>query len=130
MYALDTNSLSYFLKGRGRVAERLLAEPRSNVGLPAIVLYELEFGAIRSAAPANLKGRLDALLRHIRVLTFGAREARLAARIRAALEQGGEPIGALDLLIAATALGHGAVLVTHNVKEFSRVAGLRLEDWY
>ncbi len=130
MYALDTNSVSYFLKGRGGVAARLLAEPPSNVALPAVVLYELEFGAARSAAPTGLKRRLDELLQGLAILPFGADEARAAARIRLMLERSGRPIGPLDLLIAATAVEHGAILVTHNLKEFGRVRGLRLEDWY
>ncbi len=130
MYALDTNSVSFFLKGRGRVGQRLLAEPPANVALPAVVLYELEYGAGRSQAPAPLRGQLDALLRALRVLPFAEAEARAAARIRLELEQAGKPIGPLDVLIAATALEQRAVLVTHNVKEFGRIKGLRLEDWY
>lgn len=130
MYALDTNSVSYFLKGRGRVAERLLAVPPRSVGLPSIVLYELDYGASRSHAPRGLRERLDVLLGSIRILPFGEAEARAAARIRLTLEKAGSPIGPMDLLIAATALEQGAVLVTHNVKEFGRIRGLRVEDWY
>lgn len=130
MYALDTNSLSYFLKGRGRVGERLLAQPPSKVGLPSVVLYELAHGAARSQAPPDLKARLEALLRSLPILPFGEAEARAAARIRADLETAGKPIGPHDVLIAATALAHGATLVTRNVREFRRVKGLRVEDWY
>ncbi|MEZ4591976.1 MAG: PIN domain-containing protein [Chloroflexota bacterium] len=61
---------------------------------------------------------------------FWRMEARQAAQIRATLEKAGQPIGPYDLLIAGTALAHNHTLVTHNVKEFSRVAGLQLEDWY
>ena len=130
MYALDTNSVSYFLKGRGRVADRLLAQPPRSVGLPSIVLYELDYGASRSDAPRQLRERLDVLLGSLRVLPFGAGEARTAARIRLDLEKAGKPIGPMDLLIAATALDQGAVLVTHNTREFRRIPGLRVEDWY
>jgi tRNA(fMet)-specific endonuclease VapC len=130
VYALDTNSVSYFLKGRGRVAQRLLAEPPANVGLPSVVLYELEYGASRSQAPSDLKARLDALLRLLQVLPFAEAEARAAARIRAELERQGKPIGPMDVLVAATAVAHQAVLVTHNTKEFRRVPGLHVEDWY
>lgn len=130
MYALDTNSVSYFLKGRGRVAERLLALPPRSVGLPAIALYELDYGASRSQAPRELRERLGVLLAALRVLPFGAGEARAAARIRVDLEKVGKPIGPMDLLIAATALEQGAVLVTHNTREFRRVRRLRVEDWY
>jgi len=79
---------------------------------------------------ADLKARLDALLRFLRVLPFGEAEARAAARIRARLEGEGKPIGPLDVLVAATALEQQAVLVTHNTREFRRVTGLRVEDWY
>lgn len=130
MYALDTNTVSYFLKGRGKVAERLLAVPPRSVGLPSIVLYELDYGASRSDAPHGLRGRLDMFLGSLRILPFGEAEARAAARIRVALEKAGKPIGPMDLLIAATAVEQGAILVTHNVKEFGRIRGLRVEDWY
>lgn len=130
MYALDTNSVSYVLKGRGRVAERMLALPPRDVGIPSVVLFELEYGASRSEAPRGLRDRLGVLLGSLRVLPFGEAEARAASRIRLGLEKAGKPIGSMDLLIAATALEQRAVLVTHNLKEFRRIPGLRVEDWY
>jgi tRNA(fMet)-specific endonuclease VapC len=75
-------------------------------------------------------GLPSVVLRTLRVLPFGEAEARAAARIRARLESEGRPIGPLNLLVAATALEQQAVLVTHNIKEFRRVKGLRVEDWY
>lgn len=130
MYVLDTNSVVFFFKGKGRVADRLLARKPSEVALPALVLYELEVGVLRSKAPARRRAQLDTLLAATRVLPFGPDEARAAARIRAALEPTGEGIGPLDTLIAATALASGGTLVTHNTREFRRVAGLSVEDWY
>jgi len=130
VYALDTNSLSYFLKGRGRVAARLLSTPPAEVGLPSVVLYELTYGAARSQAPRSLRERLDALVGALQVFPFGAAEARTAARVRLELEKAGQPVGPHDLMIAATALEQGAVLVTHNTREFRRIRGLRIEDWY
>lgn len=64
------------------------------------------------------------------LLPFGEAEARTSAIIRAELEQVGTPIGPIDILIAGTALRHGATLVTHNVDEFSRIGRLTIEDWY
>lgn len=130
MYALDTNSVSYFLKGRGRVAARFLSTPPREVGVPSVVLYELLYGAARSQAPRPLRERLDVLVGALQVLPFGAAEAATAARVRLDLEKAGHPIGPLDLLIAATALERGAVLVTHNTREFRRIRGLRIEDWF
>lgn len=130
MYVLDTNTVSYYLKGQGRVAERLLAASPAEMALPSVVLYELTYGAGRSQAPRRVRHGLESLLRAVRVLPFGDAEARTAARIRLGLERAGVPIGPLDLLIAATALENGGVLVTRNTGEFGRVEGLRVEDWY
>ena len=130
MYVLDTNSVVFFFRGQGRVVERLLARKPVEVALPAIVLYELEVGVIRSKAPARRRGQLDTLLDATRVIPFGPPEARAAAQIRAELERSGEGIGPLDTLIAATALASRGTLVTHNTREFRRVPGLSVEDWY
>lgn len=130
MYALDTNSLVYFFKGMGRVAERMLAIAPVQVGIPAVVLYELEVGIAKSSSPEKRRKQLENLMRVVNVLPFGEAEARTAARIRADLEQSGAPIGPLDILIAGTALSRGAILVTHNVEEFGRVDNLSTEDWY
>ncbi len=130
MYVLDTNSLIYFFKGMGRVAERMLRLPPSELAVPAVVLFEIETGLGKSAAPARRRRQLDGLLDTLRVLPFTAREARVAAAIRVALERRGQPIGPLDVLVAGTALAQHATLVTRNLREFSRIAGLRVEDWY
>lgn len=130
MFALDTNSAIYFFKGKGRVAERLLATPFDQLALPLVVLYELEVGLAKSRNPERRRAQVEELAYLVRVLPFGRVEARAAARIRAALEARGTPIGPIDTLVAGTALYHGAILVTHNLEEFGRVQGLELEDWY
>jgi len=130
MYALDTNTVIYFFKGMGGVAENLLRTPPKDVALPAVSLYELEVGIAKSQAPDRRRRQLDELLTLIEVLPFGVEEARIGARIRADLESAGTPIGPLDNLIAATALSHGATLVTHNLAEFGRIGELDLVDWF
>jgi len=130
MYVLDTNSVVFFFKGEGRVAERLLAQKPAEVALPAIVLYELEVGVARSKSPARRRQQLNTLLDATRVIPFGPVEARAAAGIRAQLEPSGQGIGPLDTLIAATALAARGTLVTHNTREFRRVRGLSVVDWY
>jgi tRNA(fMet)-specific endonuclease VapC len=130
MYALDTNTLVYFFRGEGHVAERLLATSPADVAVPAVVVYELETGIAKSADPARRRGQLDRLLRAVALLPFGLEEARAAARVRAHLERAGTPIGPMDTLIAATALARSATLVTRNTREFARVPGLTVEDWF
>lgn len=129
-YALDTNTLIYFFKGMGHVAETLLDTPPVEVGIPAVVVYELEVGIRKSQHPEKRIGQLNAVLRAARVLPFDHACSQAAAALRAELEVQGTPIGPLDALIAGTALAHDAVLVTHNTEEFNRVSALRVTDWY
>jgi tRNA(fMet)-specific endonuclease VapC len=130
MFVLDTNTFIYFFKGQGHVAERLLEVPPGEVLMPAPVLYELELGSLQSSAPRKRREQIQDLLDVVAVAPFGALEARAAARIRADLEREGRGIGPLDNLIAGTAVARSATLVTHNLGEFARVRGLKLEDWY
>jgi tRNA(fMet)-specific endonuclease VapC len=130
MYVLDSNTLIYFFKGMGAVSDHLLATPPQDIGLPAIVLFELEVGIALSARPEKRTTQLRDLIAVVKVLPFGDAEARKAAVIRVDLGQRGLLIGPYDLLIAATALAHKSVLVTHNTREFNRIRGLSLEDWY
>ena len=130
MFALDTNTVIYFFKGMGRVAEHLLSLSPREVAVPIVVLYELEVGLAKSRSPKKRREQLGAMLARVQLLPFGAEEARVGGRLRARLEQAGTPIGPLDSLIAATALAHGATLVTRSTSEFGRVEGLRLADWY
>jgi tRNA(fMet)-specific endonuclease VapC len=130
MYVLDTNTLIYFFKEMGNVATRLLQEPHQEIGIPSIVVYELETGIAKSTSPHKRADQLAEILGALNVLPFGLHEARIAGQIRATLEKQGQPIGAYDVLIAATALAENATLVTHNTKEFERVPQLKVEDWF
>ena len=130
MFVLDTNTLIYFFKSAGRVANHLLATPPKDVAIPSVVLYELEVGIANSSRPTRRRSQLDELAAAVSVLPFDQQAARSAADIRAKLERHGKGIGPLDTLIAGTALSCGGVLVTHNTKEFGRIEGLRQVDWF
>ena len=130
MFLLDTNTLIYFFKGQGRVAERLLATSPRDIAIPAIALFELETGLRKSSAPDKRRRQLTALCEMVMLIPFGSDEAEAAASVRVALEQQGRPIGPYDVLIAGTAVAHKATLVTHNQAEFARISGLQLVDWY
>ena len=129
-YALDTNTLIYFFKGMGKIDQKLLAKMPGEVLIPAVVLYDLETGIAKSQAPAKRRDQLNELLKVIQVIPFDATSARIAADLRADLEQQDRMIGPLDNLIAASAIAAGAILVTRNVSEFSRIAGLAVENWF
>jgi len=130
MFALDTNTVIYFFKGEGQVAATLLSTPPADVAVPCVVLYELEYGVARSKHPEQSKEQLDSFIALIDLLPFGPPEARTAAGIRADLEKRGRPIGAYDVLIAATALAGQHTLVTHNTREFERIKNLNIADWF
>jgi tRNA(fMet)-specific endonuclease VapC len=130
MYVLDTNTLIYFFKGMGNVAEQLLIVPPKEIAIPTIVLFELEVGIAKSTSPKKRKVQLQNLTDIVTILPFGLEEARIAASIRAQLERSGLIIGPYDMLIAATALSQNGTLVTHNTAEFKRVKNLELVDWY
>lgn len=132
MLILDSNTISYYFRGDPQVVAPLQALRPAEVGVPAIVEYELRFGLQRlpeaAAAPRLLA--LTQFLRPMQSLAFDADCAAIAAHVRAALEAIGTPIGPHDTLIAATALRHQATLVTRNVREFSRVPGLQCLNWH
>lgn len=130
MYILDTNTLIYFFKGIGGVSKHLLTTPPKEIGIPSIVLFELEVGIAKSSQPQKRKKQLKDFTSIIQVLPFGHEEAEYAARIRVDLERIGTPIGPYDLLIAAIALSRKGILITHNTNEFARIPGLKIEDWY
>jgi tRNA(fMet)-specific endonuclease VapC len=129
-YVLDTNTLIYFFKGMGHVSQRLLSTPPGDISIPTIVLFELEVGIGKSKSPRKRKTQLQEFASLVTILPFGPEEARSAAGIRVKLEELGRPIGPYDVLIAASAMANNATLVTHNTKEFGRIDGLRIEDWY
>lgn len=130
MFVLDTNTLIYFFKGQGRIAERLLSIPPAEIAVPAVVAYELEVGIAKSSQPTKRRRQLDELLGAISVWSFDRSAASAAATIRARLEAKGEPIGTLDILIAGTALSKRAILITRNEREFKRVPGLSVANWF
>ena len=130
MYILDTNTLIYFFKGIGNVSTSLLKKSPRSIGIPTIVLFELEVGIAKSTSPKKRRSQLESLTSTVNILPLGQDEVKSAAAIRADLESQGKPIGPYDVLIAGTALANKGVLVTHNTNEFERIAGLQLEDWY
>ena len=132
MLILDSNTISYYFRGDPQVVPRLQALRPVDVGVPAIVEYELRYGLLRlpQAAAAPRLAALAQLLRPMQLLPFDSECATQAARIRVDLEAAGTPIGPHDTLIAATALRHQATLVTRNVRQFSRVPDLQWVNWH
>ena len=130
IYLLDTNICIYLIKRRpAQVLERFRRCAVGDIGLSTVTLAELQYGVAKSLFPAQNQQALDAFTLPLEVVAFDAAAAVAYGPVRAALERQGTPIGALDLLIAAHALSLGVTLVTNNPREFSRVPGLRVENW-
>ena len=129
-YLLDTNTIIYAYRGHAPCRQQLARTERGQLYFSAVVLFELEVGLCKSDNPTRLRGFVADVMARSTFLPLDAESARLAARVRAQLEAQGQPIGPYDLLIAGTALAHGLTVVTHNQREFARVPGLRLADWY
>ena len=126
-FLLDTNAVIAVMAGKTAVTGRLRQQALRDVAVSSIVIHELRYGASKSARQAENHARIDAL--RFEIVPFAAEDARQAGEVRAALKRAGTPIGAYDLLIAGQALAQDLILVTHNTREFERVAGLRFEDW-
>jgi len=130
VFVLDTNAVIHYFKGQGKVAERLLSTPLGEVVLPSIVVFELMVGVLKSDDVGKRREQLELFLTSVATLPFGRAEAAAAAGVRTDLEARGLPIGPFDVLIAGAALAHHATLVTRNTREFGRVGGLMVENWY
>jgi tRNA(fMet)-specific endonuclease VapC len=127
-YMLDTDTVSFALRGQGRVSERLLEHRPSEVCVSSLTLAELRYGAdVRRSR--RLHRLIDAFVDAIEVTGFDRNAPDRFGSLGALLARRGVPIGTLDTLIAAHALELGLTLVTHNARHFSRVPGLTIESW-
>lgn len=131
MIFLDTNIVIGFLGRERAIRARFEAaqERGDQILVSAIVRFELEYGAALSRRPADNRSALEAFFAHVFIAPFTPEAAVAAGRIRSQLRKGGTPIGPYDVLIAGHALAEDAVLITHNTREFSRIPGLKLDDW-
>ncbi len=130
MYLLDTNICIYIMKRKpAEVLSRLKDAWEDGVALSSMTLAELEFGVCHSANPAKNEQALLRFLLPFTVLPFGAEAAAVYGRIRHELQSNGITIGPMDMLIAAHAKSENLILVTNNVREFSRVPNLQVENW-
>ena len=129
-YLLDSNIWIYAMNGRHPgVRETLESMPLDKVYLSDIVLGELAFGWENSTKPVVTKRKVEQFLAHFPRLSTDEATAKTYGQLRQSLQSRGTPIGMNDFWIAAQAMHHRMILVTHNTREFARVEGLKLEDW-
>ena len=129
-YMLDTNAIIMAIRHPDwEIAKKLKRHLGKDVCISAITYGELEYGIQKSAAPERNRTAITQILLGIRVLDFDSKAAQHFGEIFAALEREGNRIGDRDMLIAGHARSQGLIVVTNNVREFSRVSGLTCEDW-
>lgn len=129
IYLLDTNICIYIINSKpSRVLEKFRQQEPGTIALSTVSAAELAYGVIKSGSERNQRA-LQMFFAPLEILSFDERAVWQYGVVRASLEQSGQPIGALDTMIAAHALSIDATLVTNNEREFRRVRGLKIENW-
>lgn len=129
LYMLDTNVVSAEFRGATPVGQRLRTLQPGQWCVSAVTWSELCFGVALKPEATRLARLVQAFGRIARIMPWDEQAAQQHGRLRAGLRLQGTPIGDFDEMIAAHALSLGAVLVTNNVRHFSRVPGLEIENW-
>jgi tRNA(fMet)-specific endonuclease VapC len=128
-YLLDTNAAIALMKEHPQLLSHVRRVGRSALWICAPVEAELWFGVAKSTKQEQNRARLFTLLAWLPSLPFSGHATRQFGDIRAYLASQGTPIGPYDLQIAAIAIANDMTVVTHNTREFTRVPGIKLEDW-
>jgi tRNA(fMet)-specific endonuclease VapC len=130
-FLLDTNACIDIIRKRPpHVLKEFLRHGIEDIGISAITLSELEYGVEKSSKPDQNKAALIEFLASLSVISYDHHAAAVYGKIRTALEKQGKSIGPLDILIGAHALAVKAILVTNNNREFERIPGLKVENWF
>jgi tRNA(fMet)-specific endonuclease VapC len=128
-YLLDTNACIQAMRGQSQVTSRLRSHAPDDCGVSMVTVFELFAGVERCREPEKEGAKVVAFLKPLHLLPFDWDSAIRSAAIRWELEKAGKKIGPYDLQLAGQALALDVILVSHNVREFQRVSGLKLEDW-
>lgn len=126
---LDTDTCIYWLKGDENIEKRILGHGLKQCAITVITECELYYGAMKSAKAEKNLAVIEDLRRKVRTLHTGDGVARHFGTLKSELEKKGKPVDDADLLIASIALAHDAVLVSNNIGHFTRIEGLKLENW-
>ncbi|MEC4814041.1 MAG: type II toxin-antitoxin system VapC family toxin [Scytonema sp. PMC 1069.18] len=129
-YLLDTCVISDFVKGEENTLKCLKSTSPVDIFISSLTMMEVKYGlAMNPQRAIKIQSLIETFLSSITILPFGTLEAERAAQIRSILKTAGTPIGAYDVLIAATALTYNHIVVTSNLREFQRVPSLQIENW-
>jgi len=128
IYMLDTDTVSHIVRKHPPVINNLIKHEDDEICISAVTNAELSYG-LEKKQSERLFNEVCSVIKKCTIIDFDTSQSEIYGKIRLALEKSGTPIGDMDILIAAAALSTGAVLVTHNKKHFSKIKGLKVEDW-
>jgi len=128
IYMLDTDTVSLIVRNNSPVIKNLFRHEEDEICISAITYAEISYG-LEKKQSERLFNDVRSILGKLSIIDFNDSQSELYGKIRVELEKSGTPLGNMDMLIAAAALSAGAILVTHNVKHFTKIKGIRVEDW-
>ena len=128
IYMLDTDTVSFLVRKDTSVIKNLIKHEDDEICISAISYAELCFG-LEKKGSEKLFAEVRSIMGKLAIVNFDDTQSELYGKIRLELEKAGTPLGDMDMLIAAAALSAGAILVSHNVRHFSKIKGIKVEDW-
>jgi len=128
IYMLDTDTVSNIVKKHPPVIKKLIKHEDDEICISAVSNAELFYG-LEKKNSQKLFNEVRSIIGKCTIIDFDASQSEIYGRIRVELEKSGTPLGDMDLLIASAAMSTGAILVSHNTKHFSKIKGLKVEDW-
>ena len=128
IYLLDTDTVSHIVRNHPPVIKNLIKHEDDEICISAITNAELFYG-LEKKSSERLFNEVRTIIRKCSVIVFDEAQSEIYGKIRVELEKIGSPLGDMDMLIAASSLSTGAILVSHNVKHFSKIKGIRVENW-
>lgn len=129
-YMLDTNICIYLIKQKpDKVLRHFESRSAGDIGISSVTLSELRFGVEKSRQIEKNRQALDDFILPLEIADFDEKAAESYGKVMTSLEKEGQPIGSMDMMIGAHALGLGVTLVTNNIREFKRIKDLKVADW-
>ena len=128
IYMLDTDTVSHIVRNHTPVIKKLIKHEDDEICISAVTNAELSYG-LEKKGSQKLFNEVNAIIGKCTIIDFDSSQSEIYGKIRVDLEKSGTPLGDMDMLIAAAALSTGAILVSHNTKHFSKIKGIKVEDW-
>ena len=128
IYLLDTDTISHIVRNHPKAIKNLIKHEEDEICISVITYAELYYG-LEKKGSERLFNEVRVITGKCRIIDFNASQSEIYGKIRLELEKSGTPLGDMDMLIAAAAMSEKAILITHNKKHFSKIRGIKVDDW-